>query len=701
MKNKPHFVRCCLKGFAVGHLAAAVLFFLVPTLQGEEGLTGTITVQTAMPLGAVNSLIFGSNVEAANGQSIFTSYTTHQGETGDGVWDPEKKVPVPEVVAAMKATGVKMLRYPGGCLVHNFNWKDAIGPVSERPLFTFGINEFLKFCRETGIEPLMTTSAYVGTPQDLADLVEYLNAPADDRHPWAQKRAADGCRKPWGVVYFEMGNESDHGNHDVKPFKKWTAQGYGDWFNMCAALMKRVDPNLKMGALMGTGTGPIDPWNRIVAAKVKGTADYIVVHTYAVGASSKGDKPLPETPDLLMRACMASTDQFEEELAEYRRIIRENTGKDIPLAITEYNAAFVNNKPIPYRYAFGPALFSADYIRLLLQPGENVLMANYWHFINGYWGMIYGPKNVAREPKKRGHYKFMPAYYTYRLWGEHFGKKLLAVDVCSPTLSFEGWNRTRPRQEARANTPVLPTIRTQSGSGAGVTWTSTAPNAVNLRISDYSGETHPVFAAFEAEGGTTYKLTFKAKFKGEANGLNLGIGLIDGRGWPATHSGIGVHSLSGSSEQVEFQGILTTRPDCRSLTLTWRLLHGGDKTVTAHSEITDLKMEVVPDRPPYAAVTSTASLSADGQTLYVMVFNKHTRKPVRTRIEWPGLKAESGKIWTVTGPGLEATNLEEEKVKETVSGAELPGCAGSSVEYEFLPRSMNALEIRIADKAAR
>ena len=41
-------------------------------------------------------------------------------------------------------------------------------------------------------------------------------------------------------------------------------------------------------------------------------------------------------------------------------------------------------------FAYGPALFAADYLRVLLQPENSVLMANYWQFVNGYWGMVQG-----------------------------------------------------------------------------------------------------------------------------------------------------------------------------------------------------------------------------------------------------------------------------------------------------------------------
>ncbi|HEX2949300.1 MAG TPA: hypothetical protein VHV83_06990, partial [Armatimonadota bacterium] len=345
---------------------------------------------------------------------------------------------VPEVIQFSKDIGMKMMRYPGGCITHGFDWKEAVGPVKDRPNYSFGLDEFLLYCRTVGAEPLISVSDYTGTPQDAADLVEYLNAPADARHPWAQKRARWGHPQPYHVRFFEMGNESDHGNHartgnaPVAPKKIYTAQEYADWVLTCAKLMRAVDPTIQIGALMGTGTPVNDPWNYTVLSAVQGDVDFIVAHMYTIGCGV--DDALRIPGDQLMQGCMASVDQAEVTIHQYNQLIRQCTGRNIPLAITEYNAGFVQEKPVPYRFTYGAALCNADLVRVLLQPQSNVLMANYWHFINGYWGMVQGPVHVATEPHL---WKHMPAYYLYRLWGQHFGTQLVFADVkSSPTIEL-------------------------------------------------------------------------------------------------------------------------------------------------------------------------------------------------------------------------------------------------------------------------
>lgn len=384
-----------------------------------------LTVDVTQALGPVNRLVFGHNLEAADAYGVFAPKHTPT-DTGAGVWDPQARAPLPEALPYAQAIGMPVLRYPGGCLVHGFDWKQTIGPLTERPPFRFGLDEFLSYCQRLKATPLITVSDYTGTAQDAADLVEYLNAAADTHHPWAQKRAANGHPAPYGVRYFELGNESDHGNHELKPTRKFTPEAYAKWVNDYAAKMRAVDPGIWLSALMGTGTGPDDPWNDIVLARTKGSVDFIAVHTYAVALWTEDQvRPYPEAA--LMRACMASADQFEEMLGKYREKIRRHTGKELPLAITEYNAALVQEKPVPYRFSFGAALFCADYLRVLLKPDAHVLMANYWQSINGYWGMV--RCTMPYGPSRDRTWSVRPAYPLYVLWAQHFGQTLVKSEV--------------------------------------------------------------------------------------------------------------------------------------------------------------------------------------------------------------------------------------------------------------------------------
>lgn len=251
-----------------------------------------ITVDAAKPVGPVNPLAFGANIEAADDRGIFDrpfSAPINPARRGAGRRDlgPGGEPPHPGIGPANCGRCARMLRYPGGCLAHNYNWKRRSARLSERKDWKFGIDEYIRLCRELDAEPIITMTDYAlpaeELPKHMAELVEYLNAPAVPEHPWAMKRAAWGNPEPYRVRYFELGNESNHGSHNLVPRRHYTPEEYAAYFRSCAAAMRKIDPAVQLGIVMEPGTGELhdSPWNRTVLEKAGGAADFVVVHFYA------------------------------------------------------------------------------------------------------------------------------------------------------------------------------------------------------------------------------------------------------------------------------------------------------------------------------------------------------------------------------------------------------------------------------------
>ncbi|GFZ75708.1 hypothetical protein GCM10008018_20960 [Paenibacillus marchantiophytorum] len=138
---------------------------------------------------------------------------------GVGMWDAKEKRVNPKFDKAVKDIGLKAVRYPGGTTANLFWWKRSIGPTEQRmnqinPYLgngpeksNFGLDEGMRFSESNGYVTPYVYNVGNGNPQDAADLVEYLNAPADAAHPWAMKRAENGHPAPYNIKDFEIGNE--------------------------------------------------------------------------------------------------------------------------------------------------------------------------------------------------------------------------------------------------------------------------------------------------------------------------------------------------------------------------------------------------------------------------------------------------------------------------------------------------------------
>ena len=106
-----------------------------------------------------------------------------------GVYEPDSPLADEDgfrrdVLEAMKKIKVPILRWPGGCFVSSYHWKEAVG-AKRTPMFdkswrvedpnTFGTDEYIKLCRKVGCEPYICTNAGTGTAEEMSDWVEYCN----------------------------------------------------------------------------------------------------------------------------------------------------------------------------------------------------------------------------------------------------------------------------------------------------------------------------------------------------------------------------------------------------------------------------------------------------------------------------------------------------------------------------------------------
>ena len=132
--------------------------------------------------------------------------------------------PIPNVngfrklaVEYLRALGVPVLRWPGGCFADGYHWRDGIGPAEHRPktvnqhwgMYTednsFGTHEFVELCRLIGAQPYFAGNVGSGSPRELSDWMEYCNYPAGST--LSDLRKQNGSPDPFRVKYWGVGNE--------------------------------------------------------------------------------------------------------------------------------------------------------------------------------------------------------------------------------------------------------------------------------------------------------------------------------------------------------------------------------------------------------------------------------------------------------------------------------------------------------------
>jgi alpha-N-arabinofuranosidase len=123
-----------------------------------------------------------------------------------------------DVVEVMKELASRVVRWGGSTIDPGpYHWNDATGDRDLRPSFVnrvwgrrdtndVGVEEFVRLCRAVGAEPLICVSLGDGVAS-ARHMVEYLNGPSDSE--WGRRRALNGRPDPYGVKYWQVGNEID------------------------------------------------------------------------------------------------------------------------------------------------------------------------------------------------------------------------------------------------------------------------------------------------------------------------------------------------------------------------------------------------------------------------------------------------------------------------------------------------------------
>lgn len=233
----------------------------------------SIAVDTTKRLAPVAPEIYGGLIEHL-GRNVY-----------GGVYDPADPTADTDgfrqdVLEAVRELDMPVSRYPGGCFTDTWHWEEGIGDRAKRPARldfawrqhepnTFGIDEFMKWAKKAGTEPMITLNLSTRGVMEALDLFEYCNVPGGTRY--SDLRRQNGHEKPYNVRYWCLGNEI-YGDWEIG---HKSAEEYGRLACETAKMFKRYDPDLKM-ILCGNIFSP--EWNRTVLEMAYEHVDYLSLH---------------------------------------------------------------------------------------------------------------------------------------------------------------------------------------------------------------------------------------------------------------------------------------------------------------------------------------------------------------------------------------------------------------------------------------
>jgi alpha-N-arabinofuranosidase len=271
---------------------------------------------------------------------LYGQFAEHLGRgIYDGIWVGEDS-DIPntrgfrnDVIEALKALKIPVIRWPGGCYADEYHWRDGIGPRDERPVRInthwgwvretneFGTHEFMDLVEMLDSEAYIAMNIGSGSPREMAQWLEYMTA--DNDTTLSRLRRENGREEPWDIDFVGVGNETWGCGGNMTP------EYYTDLYKRYATFLKA--PEGKRPKLVASG-GQNDntDWTRAITEGTRGAGFFYQIdgisHHYYTLPSGEWDTKGMSTgfPEEEWISTLSNTMRVDEYLDLNEAVLEEN-----------------------------------------------------------------------------------------------------------------------------------------------------------------------------------------------------------------------------------------------------------------------------------------------------------------------------------------------------------------------------------------
>ncbi|NBC36956.1 alpha-N-arabinofuranosidase [Novosphingobium sp. FSY-8] len=370
----------------------------------------------------------------------------------DGIWvGPDSPIPNTrgvrrDVVDALRAIRVPVVRWPGGCFADIYNWRDGIGPRAQRPTRkndwwggletnAFGTHEFFDFAEQIGADTYVAINMATATPAVMRDWMNYLTSRGDDA--LAQERRANGRAAPFKVDFVGIGNEAWGCGGAMTP--EYFANEYrkfATFFHKNGSTFHMHNDNSALRVASGPNNGDT-AWMEAVLKAAGPQMDAISLHYYTVW---HGDWEQRNTamatgfPDAHWNEILFQAARMEDILKAHIAVMdKADPKKRIGLYVDEWGTWYATEKGTEPGHLYQQntlrdALVAAITLNIFHAHADRVRMANIAQAVNVLQAMLL--TDGAKLAKT-------PTYYTFAMYLPFQDATFLPVQVSAPMLKAE------------------------------------------------------------------------------------------------------------------------------------------------------------------------------------------------------------------------------------------------------------------------
>ncbi len=370
---------------------------------------------------------------------IYGHFAEHLGRCiYDGIWvGPDSAIPNvrgirTDIVEALRAIRIPVLRWPGGCFADEYHWRDGVGPLEARPRQVnthwggvietnrFGTHEFMDLCDQLGCEPYICGNVGSGTVREMQEWVEYLTF--NGRTAMADLRRANGREKAWPVRFWGVGNESWGCGGNMRP------EFYADQFRRYATYCRNLGGNKLYKIACGASDFNYN-WTEVLMREAGKFMDGLSLHYYVFPEAWEHKGSATRFDESGWFVTMQKILLLDGMIAGHSEIMdRFDPEKRVGLIVDEWGAWYdvepgTNPGFLYQQSTMRDALVAGIVLNILNNHCERVQMANIAQTVNVLQSLILteGGKMVTT-----------PTYHVFEMYKDHQGATLLPIKLaCS------------------------------------------------------------------------------------------------------------------------------------------------------------------------------------------------------------------------------------------------------------------------------
>lgn len=310
---------------------------------------------------------------------------------------PNKNGMRTDVVEALKAINIPVLRWPGGCFADEYHWKDGIGTKSERKKIVnthwggvtetnhFGTHEFFELIDQLGCEAYINGNVGSGTVQEMQEWVEYMTMAGES--PMSGLRRRNGREAPWQVKFFGVGNESWGCGGNMRP------QYYADLYRQYQTYVRQYDKEKLYKIACGPNVDDYE-WMEEVMKHAAPFMDGISLHHYALTGAWEEKGPALGFEEAQWWSLIRSAEKMDELITKHTTIMdKYDPEKRVGLIIDEWGSWLAvepgTNPGFLYQQnTIRDAMVAAITLNIFHKHAQRVQMANIAQTVNVLQAML-------------------------------------------------------------------------------------------------------------------------------------------------------------------------------------------------------------------------------------------------------------------------------------------------------------------------